>query len=105
MQRRPPLRRRSRSRSPDIPADVAGLPGVDSGSGTKEDPLRVSDMSTAVKLLGDGKYHIQLNWPDEVATLLDKVREEHGQVQGAGEKEPVFNLCLVSVPGSNLFLC
>lgn len=89
--------------SPDIPADVAGLPGVDSGSGTKEDPLRVSDMSTAVKLLGDGKYHIQLNRPDEVATLLDKVREETAKFKERGEKEPVFNLCLVSVPGSNLF--
>lgn len=89
--------------SPDIPADVAGLPGVDSGSGTKEDPLRVSDMSTAVKLLGDGKYHIQLNRPDEVATLLDKVREETAKFKERGEPEPVFNLCLVSVPGSNLF--
>ena len=89
--------------SPDIPADVAGLPGVDSGSGTKEDPLRVSDMSTAVKLLGDGKYHIQLNRPDEVATLLDKVREETAKFKERGEKEPVFNLCLVSVPGANLY--
>ena len=60
------------------------------------------DLEKAAALLGAGK-RVELNQPDEVSTLLDKL---HGMTQDAiakGEKAPTYDLCKVSVPKTNLF--
>lgn len=78
--------------------------GADSkGEGTKERPVRCgADIHCAAKALAEGK-HIQLNQPEQVSTLMDKM---HAMVQEAvakGEDAPKYDLCKVSVPGTNLF--
>lgn len=73
------------------------------GTGTVNDPVRCgADLDCASTALAEGK-HVRLNQPEQVSTLLNKL---HRQVQKAialGEKAPAFDLCKVSVPGTNLF--
>lgn len=72
-------------------------------SGTREDPIRCGkDLDLAVRALADGKA-IQLRQPRQVATLLHKMRDVVKECKLKGEEAPNFNLCLVSVPGTNLF--
>ena len=79
------------------------LPGVESGAGTKEDPFVVSDMESAVKLIHEGKHYIKLNRPDEVSTLMDRLQVIGDDAYKKGEKAPLYDLCKVTVPGTNLF--
>jgi hypothetical protein len=71
--------------------------------GTSDDPINVgSDLDQAVQLLAQGK-HVRLNQPDEVSVLMDKVNDWVQQVKAQTGKEPVINLCSVTVKGTNLF--
>ena len=71
--------------------------------GTVDDPIDVQgDLDKAVELLADGK-HVRLNQVDEVATLVDKLRERVAEAAAKGEKAEPIDLCQVSVPGTNLF--
>ena len=79
------------------------LPGVESGAGTKEDPFLVSDMESAVKLIHNGAHHIKLSRPDEVATLMDRLQVIGDDAYKKGAKAPLYDLCKVTVPGTNLF--
>lgn len=96
-------------RSP-IPVPVAGLdavalglPGRPDGAGTLDDPIDVQgDLDLAAQHMADGK-HIRLNRVDEVGTLLDKLADLSRQAEAAGDTAPMFDLCLVSVPKTNLF--
>ena len=72
------------------------------GSGTKEDPYVTGDVNEAARLLGEGKY-VQLQQPDQVATLLDKLKAIVDDARSKGEAAPNYNLCQVSVPDTNLF--
>jgi len=77
--------------------------GRPDGRGTPDDPIDVQgDLDKAVKLIAQGKS-VRLNQPDEVATLLDKLRTIVDDAKARGDKAPLYNLCLVSVPGTNLF--
>lgn len=73
------------------------------GDGTAKDPYQVGkNIELAARLLADGKA-VQLDQPKQVSTLVDKL---HHMVQDAvkrGEKAPKYDLCNVSVPGTNLF--
>lgn len=73
-----------------------------SGSGTKEDPIKTDNVENAAKLLAEGKF-VELQQPDQVATLLDRLKEIVDDAKAKGESAPVYDLCKVSVPGTNLF--
>ena len=72
------------------------------GSGTEADPIVTSNVDDAVEALGKGQF-VQLNQPDEVSTLLDKLASVAKEAKAKGEKAPVYDLCRVSVPKTNLF--
>lgn len=73
------------------------------GAGTLTDPIDVQgDVDLAAKHLADGK-HVRLNTVAEVGTLLDRLHEIATDAQAKGTKAPVYDLCRVSVPGTNLF--
>lgn len=83
----------------------AGGEGDDLGghAGTPKDPVPCGDnIEKAALLISDG-YNVTLNQPDQVATLLDELQKTVQEAQAAGEDAPDFDLCKVSVPGTNLF--
>jgi hypothetical protein len=74
-----------------------------SGTGTREDPYRCKgNIELAARLLAAG-HHIRLEQPEQVSTLL---KEMHDMVQHyvkGDEAPPQFDLCRVSIKGTNLF--
>lgn len=73
------------------------------GSGTKTDPYQCGgDIKTAARLLADGK-HVELELPDQVSTLVDRLGKMIRKALKQGKDAPDFDLCKVSVPGTNLF--
>lgn len=70
------------------------------GKGTADDPIAVGhDLDRAAKLIMEGK-HVRLADDEKFRTVIEKV----GELANAPEnKEKGFNLCLASVPDSNLF--
>lgn len=101
-ERKDALRKRVHQNLAEREQATGVIPGVSSGSGTKDDPYIVSDVDKAAELLGEGK-HIQMAQPDEVATLLDKLKEIVDDARSKGETAPNYDLCKVSVPKTNLF--
>lgn len=77
--------------------------GRPDGAGTEDDPIDVQgDFDRAVKLLAEGK-HIRLNQTREISTLVDKLAAMAKEAKAKGAKAPDLNLCLVSLPGTNIF--
>jgi len=76
--------------------------GIQGGKGTKADPYKVRDVETAAKLLGEKKY-VELDHERKVSTLLDKLAGIVAEAREKGEKAPTYDLCKVTVPGTNLF--
>lgn len=75
----------------------------DAPEGTRENPINVGgNVQKAAELLAQGK-HVELDQPHQVSTLLDELAAYVRRAEAAGEKAPNFNLCNVSVPGTNLF--
>lgn len=73
------------------------------GTGTKADPFRVGDdIKLAAKLLARG-MHVQLNQPEQLSTLTDKLAKIIKKAEKSGEKPPKIDMCKVSVPNTNLF--
>ena len=70
--------------------------------GTKDNPLVTDDVTEAAKALGEGKY-VELKSKDEVATLLDRLQELAKEAKEKGEEARVYDLCKVTVPGTNVF--
>lgn len=60
------------------------------------------DTLLAADLLGQGK-HVRLDQPDEVSVLLDELASRVNAAREAGNDAPNYDLCKVSVPGTNLF--
>jgi hypothetical protein len=81
-----------------------GMPvDVDPGEeGSKTNPIRTSDPLEAVKALQDGKY-VELESVDQVATLLNELADIAQEAKAAGAQAENYDLCLVSVPDTNLF--
>ncbi len=72
------------------------------GAGTKDDPVVTNDAWVAAQALGEGK-HVQLDSPDEVGTLLDRLHQIGVESEARGEKAKLHDLCKVSVAHTNLF--
>jgi hypothetical protein len=70
--------------------------------GSRENPLQTSDVMEAVTALHEGKY-VELQSVDQVSTLLDELARIANEAKAAGEDAPNYDLCLVSVPDTNLF--
>jgi hypothetical protein len=86
--------------SPDNPYD--NDPMVFGGSGTEEDPYVVQDVYKALELL-EGDHFIQLEQEREVSTLIAEMQNMAQEAVARGEDAPNYNLCRVSIPGTNVF--
>jgi predicted ABC-type ATPase len=60
------------------------------------------DIERAAQLLGEGKK-VRLSQPREVTTLIERLGEIAQKAQERGEQAPMYDLCNVSVAGTNLF--
>ena len=68
-----------------------------------QDPIDVGDdLDRAVELLAEGK-HIRLNQPDQVVIIAAKLAQIGADAKAKGEKAPDYNLCDITVKGTNLF--
>lgn len=92
-----------RSLAADWPEHADRLRRMETARYGEEEPVDVKgDVALAAKLLGEGK-RVRLNQPHEVSTLLDKLAEIVAEANAKGEQAPMFDLCKVSVRGTNLF--
>ena len=91
--------------NPSVAQVVAGhnQPGRPDGAGTIEDPIDVQgDLDRAATLLAEGK-HVRLNKVEEVSIILEKLADAAKDMEAKGEKAPDIDLCLITVPSTNLF--
>jgi hypothetical protein len=104
----PPL---SKDFNEDQPRDTAGRWTIGDNEsydltaelGSRHNPIHCgTDIDKAAKLISEGK-HVTLNQPDQIATLIDKIRVEGNAARDAGRPIPDWNLANISVPGTNLF--
>ena len=73
------------------------------GAGTPDDPIKVhGDIDAAKVLLSEGKS-IRMDSVMEVGTLVTELAHVADDARSHGEKAPNYDLCKVSVPGTNLF--
>ena len=72
------------------------------GSGTKTDPIVTKDVLVAAAALHEDKY-VKLDSVKQVSTLLDRLKTMVDEAKAAGQKAKNYDLCKVSVPGTNLF--
>lgn len=87
------------------PATGRFLPKGDAGGqpGDKNDaPILVHDVDQAIELLAEGK-EVELDQPHEIATLIDRLAQIGDDAVAKGDKAPIYNLCDVTVEGTNLF--
>ena len=70
--------------------------------GSKTNPIKTSDPLTAVTALQEGKY-VELETIEQVGTLLDQLAFIANEAKANGTKAKNYDLCLVSVPKTNLF--
>ena len=69
----------------------------------RHDPINVGDdLDRATELLAQGK-HIRLSQPDQVSTLVKRLATIGAEMKRKGKDAPDFDLCKISVPGTNLF--
>lgn len=72
-------------------------------TGTADDPIYVgADVERAAQLIAEGK-HVRLAQPDQVSTVLDELARLSQEAEAAGRDAVDFDLCQVSVEGTNLF--
>lgn len=71
-------------------------------AGTKQNPIKTSDVNEAAAALGKGQF-VELSSRHEVSTLIDKLAELVNDAKTKGDKAPDYDLCKVTVPGTNLF--
>lgn len=98
----------SPSNAPDIADGPSAPPSTPEqsdfkqGDGSRENPFFTDDVDEAAKLFSQG-YHVELAQPRQVSTLLDKLSDMVREAEAAGANAPNFDLCKVSVKGTNLF--
>ena len=92
------------SHSPRVHAGDKASDGKGRGAHVhlKDGSILVTNVDDAIALLAAGKK-ITLRQPREVSTLVRKLHEVVRDMEARGEKAPLYNLCNVSVPGTNLF--
>ena len=64
--------------------------------------IHTSNVYDAQRALFENR-HVELKQPKQVSTLIQRLGETAAEMEEHGEKAPVFNLCLVSIAGTNLF--
>jgi cation transport regulator ChaB len=64
--------------------------------------IHTTNVDDAALALSENRK-VELNQPNEVSTLLDRLGDISKDMIAKGEKAPDFNLCNVSVHGTNLF--
>ena len=73
------------------------------GAGTEDDPIDVQgDLDLAARLIAEGK-HVRLNRVDEIGTFVTKLAALVRMAEARGDTAPTYDLCKVTVPGTNLF--
>lgn len=77
--------------------------GRKDGKGTVTDPIDCGDDIVKAHLLLAEDKHVRLNTEMEVSLLIDRLAEEAAFAKERGEKMPDYDLCKVTVPGTNLF--
>lgn len=65
-------------------------------------PIKVSSVKEAIKLILQGKV-VEVSTVKKVSTILTKLAKMALRAQELGEKAPHFDLCKVTVAGTNLF--
>lgn len=92
--------------TPAAPKAPKLSPGAPSPTGTGAadgDWIDVGDdIAKAAQLLGEGK-RVRLDQPRQVSTLLSHLAKVSQEMIEKGEKAPNYDLCKVSVKGTNLF--
>jgi hypothetical protein len=64
--------------------------------------IHTSNVDDAARALHEGKK-VELDQPRKISVLIDKLGQMARDAIAKGEKAPVYNLCNVSVTGTNLF--
>ena len=77
-------------------------PGYSSGAYLKDGVIHTTSVYDAQRALHEDRK-VELDQPRKVSTLIHRLGEEVKDMVAAGQKAPIFNLCNVSVAGTNLF--
>jgi len=89
--------------SDDQPRDESGRWTDGGGGGASEaPPVRTDDVEVAVRALAEGRQ-VELTQPRQVATLIDRLAAVAKEAEARGEKAPRYDLCKVTVVGTNVF--
>lgn len=91
----------ARSEASPVPSEPS-VAQVLGGLGTQADPFQTDDVELAAKLLSEGHW-VNLAQPRQVSTLLDRLAEIVQDAEARGDQAPNYDLCKVTVSGSNLF--
>jgi hypothetical protein len=93
-----------RKYSEDEPRDEHGMWTAGGGApiGAAEGGTRIRSIDDAVRLLGQGKG-VMFEKPEHAVTLLHELARIANEAKAAGQKAPNYDLCKVSVTGTNLF--
>lgn len=83
-------------------ASGSGLGGYSSQASLNGDTIVTANVDDAVKALSENRK-VELTSVHEVSTLMDKLRDIAKQAIQDGAKAQTYNLCNVSVAGTNLF--
>jgi hypothetical protein len=76
---------------------------TDTTPGSRQNPIEVGDdVKRAVRLVRQGK-HVVVNQPEEVATLIEKIKNDAAIFKSEGKPIPDYNLEDITVEGKNLF--
>jgi phage-related protein (TIGR01555 family) len=76
--------------------------GYTPGAYMRSGRIYTDDVDDAVLALSQGRK-VELNQPKQISTLIDKLGRRAAVAIELGHKAPKFNLCDVSVKGTNLF--
>lgn len=84
------------------PGGLAAGPRASYFDSSGKPTIRTSNVDVAAEALGNGQ-HVVLNSNREVSLLLDKIAALVADAEALGEKAPIYDLCKVTVAGTNLF--
>jgi hypothetical protein len=84
------------------PRDDRGRFGEGAGGIDPEIDIETDDIEVAVRALAEGRT-VALSQPRQVSTLLDRLAQTVEEAKARGEQAPSYDLCNVTVKGTNLF--
>ncbi len=77
-------------------------PGYSASAYVKDGVIHTNNVYDAQRALFENR-HVELNQPKQVSTLIKRLGETAKEMAEHHETAPVFNLCNVSIAGTNLF--